>query len=684
MTSSRTSTAQTQSRTRRPARVRLELTVLEDRTVPAMLHLVSEPTVIFSSDTAVIDKGATYNDYGFGGVTDYHINATAGLYSDVLSGASSYSIQGPLVLEVQPSNRSEKVGDLVKLDINFFPNVRIDSHVYDPNGTPSQHAEARLEADWSGVHILIRKSVSPDASEYDVPFFWLSVMTVPVGSTIQIQQNLSGLAMHDDRGYTVVETDISYAFQFEPILDYAATSLVSNNTKRGVDLTYTLTGAPGGGLTSKPKVAFYWATGNTFESRLPGPPVLTAALQKANGTHTLFAAGFKTPPAGATHLIAVLDSTDVVYETDEGNNVAALEYHPDIVVKSVKWTPAEGGADVFYDLMGRSLTASEPAELAVYWAQDDTPVGGAIFTTKLDGKMGTGKKLHVPADKLTNLPFSTDAARITSGQNLLDANRLRVVADPDDEIDEENPQGTAEDNNVASKELHAVTARPGFNLTFTHPVTGQTTTLDPTLLDRFMKLASGLVAQNVVTADITLNEGVRDPAVAHRWSTSWMIRYHSSNTLLQNLQALPNGADLDGNVWYDQSWEDLVRAELTALNLPYENASGDLTAAAKHHLWTHIRANSLQYDTRPNNTLVAADGYAQGDPYRLPNTHGGGVSHHILGLAIDASIAWRAHARISTGVISNGTTADPAANALVATYDLRRPVASEKHHFELV
>lgn len=372
----------------------------------------------------------------------------------------------------------------------------------------------------------------------------------------------------------------------------------------------------------------------------------------------------------------------------------------DLVATDLEWTPAEGGLDLTYDVNGDSLPPGQTAVAAVYWANDDSPVGGPIFTAYLDGTAGADKKLHIPAEWLTNLPFSTDPDRIEGGGNLLDATQLLVVIDPDNLIGETNEQGTAESNNKWSRELFQVRAKPDFKLTFTHPVTDETTTLDPTLLDNFMRLASDLVAQNAVTDDITLNEGVRDPVVAHQWSTSWMIRvgrfkYKCSSTLFDRLRALQKGTDLDGNVWYMKEWETKIRAALRQVGIAYQTATGQLTPTARKLLWMKIEKNSEQYDKRTDKTAEAADGYAKGDQRRRPNTHPGEVSPHVFGRAIDASIRWRFGVMLSTGLVTTGEVGytkkdgtvvppDPAANDYVAWHGLLRPVKKEMWHFELV
>jgi hypothetical protein len=184
--------------------------------------------------------------------------------------------------------------------------------------------------------------------------------------------------------------------------------------------------------------------------------------------------------------------------------------------------------------------------------------------------------------------------------------------------------------------------------------------LDQRLKHNVLRLAAHLAANNLVTGDIVLNDGVRDPAIAHRWSTSWSIRHR--RVPLRVLQQLQNaqgeiGVDEDGNRWYDHSWEE---------GLP-RNRRGLLTRNGLSELWKRIDENALALDNRSTPNAVAAEGYAPGDPRRLPNTYNG-VSKHVRGLAIDVTIPWRAGAKAGT---------------LLTRFGLRRPVKSEPWHFEL-
>jgi hypothetical protein len=107
---------------------------------------------------------------------------------------------------------------------------------------------------------------------------------------------------------------------------------------------------------------------------------------------------------------------------------------------------------------------------------------------------------------------------------------------------------------------------------------------------------------------------------------------------MANLQALQNGNDLDGNHWFTAGW---------TIDQAKQNAST---------IWSGA---------------VAAEGYAADNPRRAPNTYQF-VSNHCFGNAMDVAVPW-----------TTGGGTDVAANAVVAQFNLTRPVAGERWHFEL-
>jgi hypothetical protein len=161
--------------------------------------------------------------------------------------------------------------------------------------------------------------------------------------------------------------------------------------------------------------------------------------------------------------------------------------------------------------------------------------------------------------------------------------------------------------------------------------------LNATLLARVTALSQHLIENHMVSRNIVFNDAVRSPARAHLWSTAWSIQH--DRVPMENLQALTQGRDLDGNLWYQQG-ETMAQVKARAAGY-----------------WSGAQA---------------AEGYPRGDPRRNPNTYRG-VSNHCTGNALDASIPWT----------TEGGGFGETANRLVSQFHLRRPVAGEAWHFEI-
>jgi hypothetical protein len=182
-----------------------------------------------------------------------------------------------------------------------------------------------------------------------------------------------------------------------------------SDPQRGVDFAYTVSGvAP----TKIPTVAFYWAQGpststdlaNRIGGPLPLDPKTTAFLtDPANwtvGAHSTNdpARGWGPAPAGATHLLMVIDPPDethpqgLIPETDETNNATTLRAHSadDILWHAVQIDPVSGATITAHfrpgsgrgvwdnDVPGQPVTMSE-AEVVLgvdhfNWVQQITSV----------------------------------------------------------------------------------------------------------------------------------------------------------------------------------------------------------------------------------------------------------------------------------------------------------------------
>jgi hypothetical protein len=104
-----------------------------------------------------------------------------------------------------------------------------------------------------------------------------------------------------------------------------------------------------------------------------------------------------------------------------------------------------------------------------------------------------------------------------------------------------------------------------------------------------------------------------------------------------------------------------------------------LTPVSLRALWKKINANAR---THYESDAVAAEGYRTSDPRIKPNGHRA-VSNHTGGRAVDVSIGWLGGVRVFGMTISNGENTDPAVNRVVRAFELSRPVASERWHFQL-
>ncbi len=129
--------------------------------------------------------------------------------------------------------------------------------------------------------------------------------------------------------------------------------------------------------------------------------------------------------------------------------------------------------------------------------------------------------------------------------------------------------------------------------------------LKASLFNKMKSMANFALDNDLVTGNIVFSSGMRSPKKAHRWSTPYQIR--EGKVPLEKLSSLPDGKDLDGNVWYLPGW---------IMNDANNNAL---------KIWSGA---------------LAAEGYPKGDNRREPNIFKGGVTRHATGKAIDATFLW--------------------------------------------
>ncbi len=167
-------------------------------------------------------------------------------------------------------------------------------------------------------------------------------------------------------------------------------------------------------------------------------------------------------------------------------------------------------------------------------------------------------------------------------------------------------------------------------------VTVNGVSVNPELLQKAQALCQYLIDNNLVKENIRFSEGARLPITAHKWSTAWNIYHGLIST--ERLEALPDGKDFDGNLWYKKEW---TRSEIA------ENAKSKMKNRAY-------------------------EGYPPKDPRRLPNIDDVKQTKHCFGEALDIKIRWR-----------NGDGWHEEAKRLVEQFGLKRPEPDEPWHFEL-
>jgi len=330
----------------------------------------------------------------------------------------------------------------------------------------------------------------------------------------------------------------------------------------------------------------------------------------------------------------------------------------ELVINSVV-PSATGGVDVTVSTVTQTAKLTAATPIALFWAggpRFDNRSGGAFYQTVLPKGFSGSRRIHVSANE-----FASDPRLGFAGSGGSWDTHLLVKVNP-----------LVNDDNVKAMALKRIVLGKDFK------ATEDGVSVDSSLLEKVRQLTSRLIGRNLVTSDITLNEAIRSPQRAHRWSTARLILTSpasGSAAILRRLQALPGGRDADGNPWYDKDWEKgLSRTK-----------AGALTTVAVKTLWAKVQANarSLVSD-RSNPTADAAEGYAPNDVLKryLPNI-ARGVSNHVSGKAIDISIPWRKGAEMYSGVVSTGETSDKVASQIVAGFGLKRPVRLERWHFEL-
>jgi hypothetical protein len=157
-----------------------------------------------------------------------------------------------------------------------------------------------------------------------------------------------GVSLADHRHLIVRATPNS-------LLDIVPTSLVWNTTQGGVDFSYKVKGPA---LTQDTTAQLYWASGTTTDTILePATTPITISqftpLDQEQTVHLTPTDFTGAPPSGANYLLAVVDPSNLIQETDETNNAVAIVYDPKISVT------AKYDGDPSDAIMGRYFSGTD-------------------------------------------------------------------------------------------------------------------------------------------------------------------------------------------------------------------------------------------------------------------------------------------------------------------------------------
>ena len=139
--------------------------------------------------------------------------------------------------------------------------------------------------------------------------------------------------------------------------DLVATSLTWDQAKGGVDFSYQLTG---GDLNQDVPIAFYWASGSAFSTKLKKldypykVPTGTKAQDQEYGPFHIDGANLKGSPVGTSYLLEVTDPDNTLGNFDPTKNVQPLKLVLD--VPSLKQRDATWASTP----LGHHLAGEEP------------------------------------------------------------------------------------------------------------------------------------------------------------------------------------------------------------------------------------------------------------------------------------------------------------------------------------
>lgn len=227
-----------------------------------------------------------------------------------------------------------------------------------------------------------------------------------------------------------------------PQTDIVANSLQWDVASGGVDYSYLVKGS----LSSDTTLDFYWAPGSSFD---PAKDTLAGQDQLAKGSSGNFSSRWAAssltvaPPDGTNYLILVADPNNLIQESDETNNVAAVPYLPMIIFTGAKYNgnsspdvigrffadPATGTPPITDETLTLKLTDSLAA------LRPTVTVGSYTTGPKADGAVSWDGQTYVtegfdPGTLVDMATLSSQAA--FDGQVIEEANspRFHVVPLP--------------------------------------------------------------------------------------------------------------------------------------------------------------------------------------------------------------------------------------------------------------
>lgn len=205
--------------------------------------------------------------------------------------------------------------------------------------------------------------------------------------------------------------------------------------------------------------------------------------------------------------------------------------------------------------------------------------------------------------------------------------------------------------------------------------------VDAELATRFSNMVAELQKRKIA---YTSTQDLRPAGQAHVLSTAYHLREKGAISV-PALRSLKGGKDLDGNVWYDPAWDQLVPT-WGGYGTPRAATDEEVLERAKENAFDLAKGQGADYVSESSwsgsSVHCALEGYPPGDPKRKPNIDTVPMSNHVNGNAVDLSgVDWDQF----------GGRWSPQANEFVASFGLTRPYSpesatycqSEHWHFEL-